>query len=132
MVATSEVIYDVTHRTFVDQLEETVSLDRVVELTGKNPRTLIVYRKMAYELVVDYRDSCTERYPRYPLDLKAVQIRINFGERPKPIYPDPPPFTRVEARILVGISKIFDDLNDKGLVITRIQRNPYFWAKIRI
>ena len=109
-------------------LPKAVSLELLKQLSGKSDRTLVQYRRLAFAMVDDYKESCNLRNPGYYLALSQKWRREERGERPRNVMPDPYPLTQVEARIILAISKLFDQHKHEGAVTAAIEENQYFWA----
>ncbi|NEP60894.1 MAG: hypothetical protein F6K31_28575 [Symploca sp. SIO2G7] len=93
------------------------SIQDVVKKVGVASRTLLKYRKLAYEYIPAYQQSCSDRYPDYEHDLKTLNLRRDRGEKPKNVLPDPPPFTNIEVKVLEQIASLYrKGLNDEQVV----------------
>ncbi|NEP10207.1 MAG: hypothetical protein F6K14_08305 [Symploca sp. SIO2C1] len=115
----TEGIADVVHlkkdelpKSFIDmdllqEVNNNYSLSKVANEIGVTKKTLLKYRQLAYEYFPEYRESCSERFPEYEDRKKVEAIRIDEGISVRPIYPDPPPFAKVEVDILHAIANLY-------------------------
>ena len=83
------------------------SLTSVANKVGVSVRTLAKYRKLAYQYLPDYRQSCLERFPDYEEKKQRAAVLASQGVKVKRIFPDPPPFTQVEVNILTEIGNLY-------------------------
>lgn len=110
-----------------EEIPKRVSLTWMIQRIGKSDRQLIHYRRLAFLHISAYKQSCLLRNPGYFDALLKQFAKEDAGERVKKIMPDVPPFTEVEARILIKLSELFTEWRDEKLVIARIEQNPNFW-----
>jgi hypothetical protein len=101
-------------------LPDWVELRCLLKYLKITDKTLSKYREIAYRHVPDYKESCTRRYPNFERDLAEQMARQLAGKGAgRAFCPDKPPFTALEAYILIAIAhvnKVFlkKNVRDRG------------------
>jgi hypothetical protein len=121
------ITLDVSPVTEPGTLPKAVSLELLKELTGKSDRTLVIYRRLAFSSVDEYKRSVLTRNPSYYAAVSAQWRRMDRGEKVKTLFPDSYPLTQTEARIILAISRLFDQHKLESAVTAEIEQNQDFW-----
>lgn len=90
---------------------EVRELCRYLKLSDK---ALSRYRVLAYRMVPDYKASCDARNPHFEKDLERQMAQQLLGQKVRPVQPDTPPFTPLEAYILCAIAHLFKQFRRKN------------------
>ena len=93
-----------------EALPEWVSLSQLTGLIGKSDRTLKRYRAIAFEEIGLYWQICLKVNPGYLSGLAS--------------QPDKPPFTKLQAGILIEVSDLFD--REKNELVVRALLNQKY------
>ncbi|NEP10657.1 MAG: hypothetical protein F6K14_10665 [Symploca sp. SIO2C1] len=107
----------------LQELQSEYCLDEVVKLIGVSKKTLTKYRILAYKFIPEYQESCTNRFPSYQLQKEVERERIESGVTVRPLYPDPPPFTKIEVDILKQIAELYKSkMNGKRMSDRQVEQ----------